>query len=220
VRHGRCTGILAIAFIGWFGSAVSASSISYGVSTPDLPGGGYFAFESIEATGIDLSKGGTYSLPSYSLYGYPNIWNSQANTIAPGSVIGVWFTPSGGSPGGPQFNDPLVSVVVPITGDIRQVGPERAGGYYFGTGASAMLEIAGTPPVLPPEVADLLAHPDRIHLDGFVNGGTNNIMNNELRINPYKPNPVPEPSMLAVFAVSVGGMTALLRGRKSRPHAR
>jgi hypothetical protein len=163
---------------------------------------------------FDLSQGGTFSLGSPQLIGdqYTALWWTHNSVPIDGSVaVDVMSLPTPGLPAGVSYS---AQIMVPIHGDIHGDGltSDLQGG-YSGTGASARsFYTPGT--VLPQDLVDLLAHPERIHLNAITSGGHNNFLVTSLTIDGLQPAPVPEPSVLCVLVVGLGG--AAIRRMKRR----
>ncbi len=155
-------------------------------------------------------------MPTYG----PNGWSDNGNIS---SVIGLrlWV--------GPVSSPDLSPVSVTVLGDIQ-------GGYYVpnpsqstisatinghGTTASLILEPGTSPADVPPYLADLLNHPERVVFSGSIAPGDINMVENTVTIlPPVNPNatiPVPEPSMLLIFLAALAGLPIARHVRPRKP---
>jgi hypothetical protein len=93
--------------------------------------------------------------------------------------------------------------------------------YGSGTGAGSLFLAPGSSAAdVPPYLADLLNHPERVTYGGIISGGAMDLMTTTLSIAPpVDPNavvPAPEPSMLAITLMAVASF-AVVRRWRSRP---
>jgi hypothetical protein len=112
----------------------------------------------------------------------------------------------------PYFQGPWLNIGGTTTGSVTGADHQsHMNGGFSGTVTSA--QVAGQLPgmTVPPELLDLAQHPERISLNGFVDGGAANMLETTLSI---APSPVPEPSTFANFLVVMG--SAALRLRRAR----
>ncbi len=127
------------------------------------------------------------------------------------------------TPGSPAWGDQVI-----VSGNLQggyEIEPPdtntgRMGGFVEGSGTSASLFLEGsTAADVPPYLADLLNHPERVSYGGEIIGGVSNMMTTTLSIAPpVDPNavvPAPEPSMLAVAVMAVASC-AIVRRLRSR----
>jgi hypothetical protein len=128
-----------------------------------------------------------------------------------------------GTPG----SSPSAGDAVTVNGDIHgsysvtwYENPNMSGS-VSGSGTSAALSMTpgSSPADVPPYLADLLNHPERVSYGGIVTGGYQNILATTLTIAPpVDPNavlPVPEPSMLAIVLMTLASLPITRRMRSS-----
>ncbi len=93
--------------------------------------------------------------------------------------------------------------------------------YGHGTSASLSLNPGTSPADVPPYLADLLNHPERVVFSGSIPPGVINMVENTVTIlPPVNPNatiPVPEPSMLLIFLAALAGLPIARHVRPRKP---
>jgi hypothetical protein len=196
-------GPIALLVVALFSGSASASAIEFRAIVSALPEN---PPESVAP--VDLLQGGTYSAGSPSLSPltqYEALFYTH-NSISINQTANVEFgvyVPSGGSAIADSVAEILVQV--PIHGTIFGDGltSDLQGG-FGGTGSTAT--ILPFPVGLPPELVDLIQHPERVHISAYVSGGSANNLVTTLSIDGFgAAMPVPEPTTLCVFAISLVG---------------
>ncbi|MFI5454880.1 MAG: PEP-CTERM sorting domain-containing protein [Isosphaerales bacterium] len=202
MKLGPAACLLSLAFIAGLNSEALADPIQYVAEVYGAP------WVSV-GTGIsvDLSKGGTYSLDSTSLNSpYSTLFgtNNSSSLNSTGYVYVGTYVPSGPSGTGSVWVQ--IGVTVPISGSVNgNLTSSDLHGGYSGTGASAGFFPYSPSPSLdiPQPLLDLIAHPDRIHVQALVTGGHDNDLVSTLTIDPLS---IPEPTALSVLLVGIGGV--------------
>lgn len=162
-----------------------------------------------------LTTGGTVALPDGDL-GMPQPDPNQSYPVAAQTPIDERFSFHLGVPGVPGSSAPF-STDIPfldieghVTGTIFGPGgmPLRYWGNFEGTATSINVLGAGVSPgtAIPPELLDLAAHPERIHISAVVSGGSRPFWQTTLTIDPPSTASVPEPTSLAAFLASIVGL--------------
>jgi len=112
---------------------------------------------------------------------------------------------------GPVSPPSMAAVSVAITGNIQggysviSPGQPNMSGSVYGVGTNASLSLSqGTTPAdVPPYLADLVKHPERVVVSGTMTGGPLNLLQTTLTsgppVDPSAGVSVPEPSMLLTF---------------------
>jgi hypothetical protein len=129
---------------------------------------------------------------------------------------------------GPVSPPSMAAVSVAITGNIQggysviSPGQPNMSGSVYGVGTNASLSLSqGTTPAdVPPYLADLLKHPERVVVSGTMTGGPLNLLQTTLTIGPpVDPSAgvsVPEPSMLLTFLTVLTCLPIARRMRSSQ----
>jgi hypothetical protein len=140
------------------------------------------------------------------------------------STFMLWI--SVGTPGSPSAGDSVM-----VTGNVHgsyavtwPYLPNMSGSVSVSEeGAQLSLAPGSSPQDVPPYLADLLTHPERVGYGGSVGGGYMNLLQTTLTIAPpVDPNavvPTPEPSTLAITLMALAGLPIARRIRDRRPLA-
>jgi hypothetical protein len=193
-------------FLAWFVSVViilespvKASPLHFDARITSITQVGELDIDS-----VDPIRGGVYNVAGSWMDVSPFsslIWTR--NSIPVSGVAGVLIETKVSDGGGTLLFG--VVVKLPFQGMVSGDGTSHLSGIFNGAiGTSADLYDPFIPrDQYPQPILDLLTHPDRVHLTGYVTGGRDNVLGYQLTIDP---SPVPEPTVLALLVMGIGGL--------------